>query len=514
MYDGLCSNGREGYDVADPILRLEPTRLGVEPGGQATLVVTVTNSGTIVEGYSIDVVSTIPMPWVQVNPPTLQVYPQQDATAVIVFSPPAGPGAPGGTLPFGVRVWSEVEGGGSAVAEGDLDVGSVSGLQAKLTPMASSGRWSGRHTLKVSNWGNAPARLRISPEDPDQSLGFLVSPDVLDIPLGGEAVTRLRVRTRHPTLRGTTQRLPFQVACEPDPPPQLVGPRPTGSTPGRPVVDGAFNQKPILTRTVVAVAGLVLLAGAGAAAYLLTRPGSTPAAQTQQLDAPSGLQAAVTPGIVTFTWNAAADVDSYKLVQVAPVNNEAPIFDSPVPGNPALLESKIQVQTADDYCYQLIAVKKGAADSAPSDQACVTTTLPVDASSGPTESPSIVPLSPPASSPSSPSTGSSSASAPPLAFISVLQFFPFGASSDPAGDAEAARAALADQGVEAKVLSSADWVLTPPLAKQSYLLYVDGATAEAADTACQQVFAAVPTSVPNGCLQPRQAGPKTPTATP
>ena len=276
--------------MTDPILRLEPARLSVEPGGQATLTLTVTNPGTIVEGYSLDVVSTIPMPWVQVNPATLSVYPQQEATAVIVFSPPSGPGAPGGSLPFGVRVWSEVEGGGSAVAEGDLDVGSVAGLQAKLTPIASTGRWSGRHTLKVSNWGNAPARLRITPEDPDQALGFLVAPEVVDVPLGGEAVARIKVRTRHPTLRGAAQRLPFKVACEPDVPGEAAGPVPAASTAGRPVVDGAFNQKPILTRMVVAVAGLVLVAAIAGVAYLLTRPEKAgPEEQAEQPDQPTGL---------------------------------------------------------------------------------------------------------------------------------------------------------------------------------------------------------------------------------
>ena len=163
--------------MTDPILRLEPTRLSVEPGGQATLTLTVTNPGTIVEGYSLDVVSTIPMPWVQVNPADPVGLPAAGGDRRDRVLPAVRAGcARAGRFPFGVRVWSEVEGGGSAVAEGDLDVGSVAGLQAKLTPIASTGRWSGRHTLKVSNWGNAPARLRITPEDPDQALGFLVVP--------------------------------------------------------------------------------------------------------------------------------------------------------------------------------------------------------------------------------------------------------------------------------------------------------------------------------------------------
>ena len=340
--------------------------------------------------------STIPIPWVEVNPSTLSVYPQQEATTVIVFAPPSGSGAPSGTLPFGVRVWSEVEGGGSAVAEGDLDIGSVAGLQAKLTPIASTGRWSGRHTLTISNWGNSPARLRIVPEDPDQALGFLVSPDVVDVPLGGEAVARLRVRTRHPTLRGAAQRLPFQVVCEPDVGQEPGGPVPHGPTAGRPVVDGAFNQKPILTRWVVVAAGLVLLALIAGLVYLLTRDDEAdPEEQAQQPDQPTGLAAVPTEGIVTLSWDRVADVQDYKLLMTTPVTGESEIDSAPAADDAARLESRIKVETEDTYCYQLVAVREGAPDSAPSEPpVCVDTVLPATAPEGPTESPSIVPLPP------------------------------------------------------------------------------------------------------------------------
>jgi hypothetical protein len=487
--------------VTDPILRLDPVRLSVEPGGQATLTLTVTNPGIIVEGYSVDVVSTIPMPWVQVNPATLSVYPQQEATAVIVFSPPSGPGAPGGSLPFGVRVWSEVDGGGSAVAEGDLDVGSVAGLQAKLTPIASTGRWSGRHTLKVSNWGNAPARLRIAAEDPDQALGFLVAPEVLDVPLGGEAVSRIKVRTRHPTLRGAAQRLPFKVACEPDVPGEAAGPVPAASTPGRPVVDGAFNQKPILTRMVVAVAGLALVAAIAGVAYLLTRPEEAgPEEQAEQPDQPTGLAVVSAPGVVTLSWDRVAGVEAFKLKMTSPVDGESEIFSSPVPDDPARVQSKIKVETEDEYCYQVIAVREGAADSAPSDQQCVTTTLPPDAPPGPTESPTIVPIAPPTDGGNGGTSSPAPTSGDPLPSIAVLHLYLVGAGlDDPAGEAEADRAALADLGIAAKVLSSQDWTFSTPL-QPSYLLYVDGATPADAKAACDAVVAAAPELVPDNCL--------------
>ena len=128
--------------MADPSVTLEPTRVTVDPGGLARITVTVTNSGTIVEGYRIEVLGEAAA-WSEVTPSEVSVYPQQSETAVIVFSPPAGSAVSGGSLAFGVRARSTVDPDAATVAEGDLDVGQVIGLQAKITPATSAGRWRG-----------------------------------------------------------------------------------------------------------------------------------------------------------------------------------------------------------------------------------------------------------------------------------------------------------------------------------------------------------------------------------
>ena len=162
----------------------------------------------------------------------------------------------------------------SAVAEGDVEVGKVFGLQAKIVPVTSSGRWRGRHTVQLSNWGNAPAKLRIVASDPDAALGFYVRPDVVELPLGGTATVRVSVRTRKPFLRGTPVRLPFQIVAErADAGPEPTAPALPYSDPSRPVVDGALNQKPILSKAVVALLSLILVAGLGLGAYVVVRDG-------------------------------------------------------------------------------------------------------------------------------------------------------------------------------------------------------------------------------------------------
>lgn len=496
--------------MSEPILRMEPTRLSVEPGGQAMVTVTVFNGGNVVEGYDVDVVSTMPMPWATASPATLSVYPQQEATTVITFAPPSGAGAPGGSFPFGVRLRSQVDENMAAVAEGDLDVGSVSGLQAMLTPVASSGRWGGRHTLKVSNWGNAPARLRIVAQDQDQALGFMVSPPELDVPLGGEAIARVKVRTRHPVLRGTPQRLPFQVVCEPEAPQELGGPRVPSSTPERPVVDGAFNQKPILTRMVVAIAGLLLLALIALIVWLVTKGGDPkpPPKGAAVISAPAGLAAtAPSDGVVLLTWNAASDVDSYELFQTRPLSKQKKITALVDPKDPAKYLVRLKVETAEQYCYQLRALRDDGPRSTLSEpEQCVATTLEPSATPSPSAGPAviselpkeqgevpipdaIIPSESASPSPSPPTPVTTEPSEDPQRFISVLNVYIGFGPEDPPETAVAHRAQLLASSVPAKLLNTAAWTLTEPLSPNGWVLYVDAPEAGALTGVCEGLLA-------------------------
>ena len=188
--------------MADPLISLDTEHASAQPGGQARVTVTVTNPGNVVEGYRLQVLGPAAA-WAEVVPPEVSVYPQQEATAAVVLSPPTDGSAPGGLHPFGVIARSTLDPKASAVAEGDVEIGEVYGLQAKIIPVTSTGRWRGRHVIQLSNWGNAPAQLRMVARDPDDALGFYVSPEYVNLPPGGQATVRISARTKHPFLRGT-----------------------------------------------------------------------------------------------------------------------------------------------------------------------------------------------------------------------------------------------------------------------------------------------------------------------
>lgn len=485
--------------MVDPVVTIEPTHVSVQPGGQARVVVTIANLGSIVDGYRVDVVDEVsghgvvsgPSRWSQVlladGPEqtgraqgSVSVYPQQRAQVVIVFSPGSGPDVPGGTFAFGVRVVSVVDRFASAVAEGDVEIGRVFGLQAKLLPVSSVGRWSGNHVVQISNWGNAPARLRLAPSDPDQALGYLVRPAVVDVPLGGSVSARVKVRTRRPRLRGQVSRLPFSIVGEPDPPVYRPGPESAVPDPGRPVVDGVFSQKPILSRAVVTATVLTVVAAlaVGGVAFA-TRPQASIVGEVGVPPTPVlSSVVAVSPTQIRVSWVPEANVTGYKLV-VSGAADDAKTLDKDlgatvVPG----------LDAQQRYCFQLKALR-GEVSSPPSPPSCATTKAPpvTGTSSG----------SPP-TSPTTPTGSSTTTTSPPPVEFAATDWIAMvytRRATDPGAqkDATDLQATLAGRNSAAHLLlSSAYPKLTRRFDVPTWVLYLGpfGSSAAAAD-ACAVV---------------------------
>jgi hypothetical protein len=448
--------------VADPLISLDTERTSAQPGGQARVSITVTNPGTVVEGYQLQVLGPL-APWAEVVPPEVSVYPQQETTAAVVISPPTGTGVPSGLQPFGVIARSTLDPNASAVAEGDIDIGEVYGLQAKIIPVTSSGRWRGRHVIQLGNWGNAPAQLKMSASDQDAALGFYLSPEYVTLPPGGTATVRLSARTKHPMLRGTPTRLPFQVVGE-----RLdaaAGPLPAVGIgygdPSRPVVDAALNQKPILSKGVIALLALLLAGIIALIAYLVTR-GPIPDEPLAPRGAPPKPQLTATtagPDSIALTWAPIDQVQQYNLQHVDPKTDSVTGIEQ-VPG--AVNSYTVSKLTPDtDVCFRLSATANGLTGPL-SEKVCARTAPP-------SPSPSPTPPATPTPSPTPIPTPSSSAPAPtpsasvtpgdpntdPImkqAWIAVASVLP--KSAHPEADAQARVTTLTNSGFQAKYLDT------------------------------------------------------------
>jgi hypothetical protein len=373
----------------DPVVTVDADTVAVEPGGQASVTVRVRNLSAIVEGFRLDVLGEA-AGWARVLPDHLEVLPQGEALATVLFTPPSGVATRAGQVPFGVRAVSQVDGTASGVAEGDLQVSGVALSQARITPVTSKGRFSGKHRLEFSNWGNTPVRLRLEASDPDGALGFLVEPDVLDLPLGASGTARLKVRARQPTFLGSPQRRAFRVVGRPlgrdgRQPAPGPPPPPYGHDPTQPAVDGAFEQRAIVRRGILPLL-VVAAVAAGTIGFLTSRGDDDPADESAPPTAPVGFAASpLAADTVRLQWTPGDRVDAYTVYTIAPETRDLPTptaisVSEPIDGDQGQFDVG-GLSAGTEYCFQLAALR-GDAQSARTDPACVTTAQ-VDAPGAP-----------------------------------------------------------------------------------------------------------------------------------
>jgi Fibronectin type III domain len=360
--------------VEEPVLTLDSTRLRAEPGGQVQLSVKVRNPGHLVESFRLDVLGLDPS-WTQVHPPELPVYPGKEESAIVVISPPAHSQAPDEALPFAVRAVSTLDPERSVVEEGDLEVGRILDLQGAITPVTSRARWSGRHRVTYTNWGNSVVHLRLSILDKDELLGFRLAPEQVTVPVGGSASARLRVRARKPFLRGVPVHRPFQVVGESGTGPVLGTPRSAAARagvpdPGRPVLDGALQQQPILSRAVVTLVGLLVAAVVALFAIGL-KTSKVPGATVEDVApaAPAKLTAESVSGTqIQLTWAASDRAQGYQVKSFSPAGAEQDTL--PVAGLATTLTVQ-KLKPLTEYCYRVLAFR--GANGSQSAQQCAKT---------------------------------------------------------------------------------------------------------------------------------------------
>jgi len=232
------------------LVTLASKALEVVPGSVASCTVTVKNTGTVVDQFTIDVLGD-PGAFASAEPPSLSLFPGAEGTAVVSFAPPRQASTPAGALPFGIRARSQEDPAGSAVEEGVVTVGTFSDTFAELVPRSSRGSRGATHELAVDNRGNARLNASITAADADQLLGFDVQPPGLMVDPGTAGFAKVRVKPAQRFWRGQPKTRPFKVAVAGD------GARPI-------VLDGTMLQEAILPRwlvpAILALLGLLVLA--------------------------------------------------------------------------------------------------------------------------------------------------------------------------------------------------------------------------------------------------------------
>jgi hypothetical protein len=373
----------------DPVVIVDPATVTVAPGGETTVTVSVRSQSPTDDRFRLDVLGDA-AGWSHVEPAVVDVAPQGQAFAAVTFAlgTAASAATAGGQVPFGIRALSLTDPTSSAVAEGDIVVSRPGGATITLEPEMSKGWRSGHHQLAIANWGGADSRLSFEVTQVSKAFEVDIDPSELDVPIGGHATAKVLVKPRSTFVRGDRVRHRFQVIA-----------RDAGTT--RTVLDGGYEQRPLISRLTMAIGALAVVALVGIVAFGWLKglggggddddasgDGNGSSGNTSgEPQTPAEFTAeAVTSDLVHLSWELVPAADSYSALSVDPATAEDPeptvlqTFDG-IPTTQGGYDAA-DLDPATRYCFQVTAVR-GDASSERAPAQCVET-LALAASGGPT----------------------------------------------------------------------------------------------------------------------------------
>jgi hypothetical protein len=225
------------------IVNLQSDTLSVDPGRSVTTELSLVNSGTIVEQFTIMLLGDV-VEWADSDPPVVSLFPGAQQSVTLRFSPPRAYTTPNGPVPFGVKVIPSNEPEESVTEEGVLTIGSFTDVGAELVPRVATGRLAAHQKLAVDSRGNVPLTVGLAAIDAADALKFRFRPQKLTSAPGEARYVRIRIRPRQRFWRGSPQQKPYQVQVAPENENPLV-------------LEGALTQKPILPKWFLPALGIL-----------------------------------------------------------------------------------------------------------------------------------------------------------------------------------------------------------------------------------------------------------------
>jgi hypothetical protein len=193
-------------------LTVVPDSVQLVPGSQVTIVVAVTNAGTVVDQFGL-VVEGLDPTWFSVRTGIVNLFPGASASLELDIHLPDSPDTVAGTHAATLKIVSHEAPDAPASVVLPIEVLAIGGIQASLTPQRRTigRRGAAQYALALTNPGNADTLVDLAFRDPEEALEIRVEPDRLTVPHAGAAQANVTVRPRKRPLAATERSYAFML---------------------------------------------------------------------------------------------------------------------------------------------------------------------------------------------------------------------------------------------------------------------------------------------------------------
>ncbi|MET0238227.1 MAG: hypothetical protein ABW224_26535, partial [Kibdelosporangium sp.] len=177
---------------------VSPERIALRPAETADIEVTVQNASQVVEHFAASVVGLPSNDLWTCEPDVVKLRPKEVGTLRMTISVPERGGLVAGPYTLGLVVKSPYSQEVSRCEELPLDVQPAPALAMNVQPEVANGGKTGSFVVNLANEGNMPMAVTLSGSDPENRVGFKISPQEVRLEPGTVAGAQVDVHSDQP----------------------------------------------------------------------------------------------------------------------------------------------------------------------------------------------------------------------------------------------------------------------------------------------------------------------------
>jgi hypothetical protein len=224
------------------LVEVSPQTATAVPGQPVVLAVRITNTEEIISAYEVKVLG-VDERWVTLSEPKLSLFPDTSGALIVTITLPEG--IPSGTRKIGIEVRQLTAPTSTVLKDVELRVPEERGVQIALEPVTVNGGKRASVGVLLHNTGNTPMPIKLAATDEEEKIDFEFEPAEYEIEPGERRTVTAKLRARR-RFAGSPKIRPYTIRYD--------GPDAGVET------FGTFVQRPLLTRGMLSLLGLLLAA--------------------------------------------------------------------------------------------------------------------------------------------------------------------------------------------------------------------------------------------------------------